>query len=256
MAATKRAVSIFVVAMLAIHLVIDDGVHQACINESGSNSSQWSNRFVLCLATTGDRAAAFIPTRFGARILGAVLGAIGLHDLLFQKANRGVVVFNIGSRQAVQLLVLLDVELKALLLVTRPLLAHDALFLPAILVDALAVVAQVRSDPGQSLASRLLAKRTIQQNRVQQIAAIQRRRQLGKPLAARSRLAALRLAGESAQRIIVPRLLFQSARRIAAASLRRGGSRRRRNSSSATCAGERTTSQKAIEPTSRHWRHV
>ena len=226
---------------------------------------QGSNRFVLCLATTGDRAIALIPTRFGARILGALLGAIGLHDLLLQKTNRGVVVFNIGSGQAVQLLVLLDVESKAFLLVTRSLLAHDAFFFPAILVDALAVVAQVRSDPRQSLASRLLAKRTVQQNRVQQIASIQRRRQLGKPLAARSRLAVLRLAGQSSQRIVVSRLLFQSARRFAAASLRRGGGGRRRrsnssnsssSSSSATCAGERTTSQKAIEPTSLHWRHA
>lgn len=209
---------------------------------------QWSNRFVLCLATTGDRAIAFIPTRFGARVLGAVLGAIGFHDLLFQKTNRGVVVFNIGSRQAVQLLVLLDVELKALLLFTRSPLAHDAFLFPAILVDALAVVAQMGSDPRQSLASRLLAKRTIQQNRVQQIASIQRRRQLGKPLAARSRLAVLRLAGQSSQRITVSRLLFQSARRLAASSLRRGGRSRR----SAASAGERTASHKAIEPTSPH----
>ena len=225
---------------------------------------QWSNRFVLCLAAAGDRAIAFIPARFGARILGAILGAIGFRDLLFQKANRGVVVLSIGSGQAVQLLVLLDVELKAFLLFTRPLLAHDAFFFPAILVDALTVVAQVGSDARQSLASRLLAERTIQQNRVQQIASIQRRRQLGKPLAAGSRLAVLRLAGESSQRVIVSRLLFQAARRFAAASLRRGGrgrrSRRRSSgrsrSSSAPCAGERTTSHNAVEPTSLHWRRV
>ena len=207
--------------------------------------------FVLCLAAR-DGTIAFVSARFGRRILGAIFGAIGLQNLLFQKTDRGVVVFDICSRHAVQLLVLLDIESKTFLFVTRSLLAHDALFLPAILIDALAVIAQMGADSWQSLASRLLAKRTIQKNRVQQIPSVQRRRQFGGCVATRSRVAVLRrLAGQSSQRIIASRLLFRPTRWLAASALCGGGGRR-----GAACIGERTAWERTIEPTSLRWRRV
>lgn len=117
-------------------------------------------------STAGRAATAFIPISFGCRALGAILRSIRFNDLLFQKTDRVVVVFRICSWQSVQFLILLDVESQAFLVFTRPLLAHNPLLFPTILVDALAVITEMGSDSRQSLASCLLAKRAIQKNGV------------------------------------------------------------------------------------------